>query len=273
VNFVDIIVFFYLLITSFPLCFFLLAVKFTGLRAESIGLPKEHLQLRPTGKDKPKPKPEPKPKPKNYFMFSSHVDDATCGDASMIETHGYLIGECFTGTGEVTGLHWSFTARNDEVNYFLDYNFYADDQCATDPVVTSVQVLPYGCAARGNSGGFDRFKNFHTTDKIPKLKGGALFNGYQTQDDCRKGKENQIVGWSFLANGECDPHIYSPVYGPHTTDETRSCHGRDMTADLYDTTDHTCSGTVTTTTPVLLDQCILSSNDGVGAVYQEAACV
>jgi hypothetical protein len=268
------VIFFSSLLLSPLTALYLSAVKVTGLRAESIGVPKEHLQLRPEGKDKPKkPKPEPKPKPENYFVFSSHVDDATCGDDSMIENHGFLMGECFTGIGDVAGLYWSFTARNDEVNYFLDYNFYTDNLCATDPVVSSVQVLPYGCAARGNSGGFDRFKNFQTSDKIPKLKGGALFNGYQTQDECRKGKEKEIVDWSFLANEQCDPHVYSPVYGSRTTDETRSCRRKDLTATRYETTDRSCSGAVTSSTPVMLDQCIMSSNVGVGAVYQEAACV
>jgi hypothetical protein len=242
-----------------------------------------------TGSDDGKTKPEPKPKPTppsdvNYMIFSYHVDDSTCDDSSMIESHGYVIENCYTGRGDLTGLFWSFSVTNDETNYFLNYGFYSDSECMTTPVVSSTETVPYGCAARGNSGGYDRYKNFVTSTKLPKFKDGVLFNGYQTEEDCHRHKKEDVVDWSFLSNNQCDPDIYSPVYGDHVTDETRSCQKKKkgkgseedemMMFTLFDTNDMTCSGAVTTTTNINSDwDCKYGSNSGAGAVYQEPKCV
>jgi hypothetical protein len=230
----------------------------------------------------PKPKPDPKPKPgpseTNYMVFSYHVDDSTCGDSSMIESHGYVIGECYTGVGDLAGMFWSFVVTNDDSNYFLNYGFYSDSDCATTPLVSSSETVPYGCAARGNSGGFDRYKKFMTSTMLPHFKDGVLFNGYQSLDDCHRHKDADVVDWSFLSNLQCDPDIYSPIYGDHVTDETRSCRkGKDkeMVATLFASNDMTCSGAVTSTTN--LDtvgwDCKYGSNSGAGGVYQEPKCV
>lgn len=207
------------------------------------------------------------------MIFSNHIDDGTCGPSSLIESHGYVIGECFTGVGGLSGMYWSFTVTNDESNYFLNYGFYADDQCTVN-LFSDVETVPYGCAMRGNAGGHDRSKRFFTSNRIPDFKRGALFNGYQTEGDCKKHKPDRIVDWSFVGNDQCDPNIHSPVYGDHTTDETRSCRRKDMTAVLYDSNDMTCSGAVTTTTPITREwDCAWGSNSGAGGVYQDPVCV
>lgn len=211
------------------------------------------------------------------MIFTNHIDDGTCGDDSLIESHGYVIGHCFTGVGGLSGMYWSFTVTNDDTNYFLNYGFYADNECTIN-IFSDVETVPYGCALRGNAGGHARSKRFSTSTRIPDYKRGALFYGYGTESDCKKrksdDKSDDILVWSFLANNQCDPHIYSPVYGPHVTDETRTCKRKSMTAVLYDSNDLSCSGAITTSTTVTKEwDCAYASVSGVDGVYPDSVCV
>lgn len=207
------------------------------------------------------------------MVFTNHIDDNTCGDRSGIESHGYLIGTCYTGKGDLAGLHWSFTPTVDTTNIHLNYAFYADADC-TVSVFSSVESVPNGCQARGTAGGHLRAKNFQILPAIPNYKGGSLFNGYVSEAVCKRDNRLDVLLWSFLKNNACDPQISSPVYGEHVTDETRTCKKDKIVATLYDSNDLTCSGAVTTTTNIGPSwECVDATISGVDATFVNPKCV